>query len=278
MAGKKTYERPVARSVHIKFGSYDVYIGRQGGGSKWQNPYRLGRAASWLEREVCILRYCDHLQCSPELLEEVRTLRGQRLGCHCKPLACHGDVLAELAESDDDPRAELRRLIAHRARFLCDVSTPGITKPWLIVSGSRALQDMRLVRERLEGFPVAPHGIIHGGCYGADTLGGAWAAETGIAEEVYPATDHGAWPGAGPKRNRAMLGDARAQAFLAFWDGKTERSGTLDFVRAAAAQSHWVAWREPVDHRLIEWAFYGLHVGLLLRRQVAMADVAKGCA
>ena len=34
----------------------------------------------------------------PSLLREVWTLRGMALGCDCKPLPCHGDVLAELAD------------------------------------------------------------------------------------------------------------------------------------------------------------------------------------
>lgn len=33
--------------------------------------------------------------------EEVRRLRGKKLGCFCKPQGCHGDVLADLAGRDD---------------------------------------------------------------------------------------------------------------------------------------------------------------------------------
>jgi len=32
-----------------------------------------------------------------------RELRGKILGCHCKPKACHGDILAEIADSEPDP-------------------------------------------------------------------------------------------------------------------------------------------------------------------------------
>jgi hypothetical protein len=35
----------------------------------------------------------------PELVERLPTLKGKVLGCWCKPLPCHGDVLAELADA-----------------------------------------------------------------------------------------------------------------------------------------------------------------------------------
>jgi len=33
------------------------------------------------------------------LLDQLDNLQGKVLGCHCKPLACHGDILAELANN-----------------------------------------------------------------------------------------------------------------------------------------------------------------------------------
>ncbi|ASF45912.1 DUF4326 domain-containing protein [Methylovulum psychrotolerans] len=33
---------------------------------------------------------------------ELLQLRGKVLGCHCKPAACHGDVLANYLNSLDD--------------------------------------------------------------------------------------------------------------------------------------------------------------------------------
>jgi hypothetical protein len=35
----------------------------------------------------------------PDLLARVSELAGKRIGCWCKPAACHGDVLAELADA-----------------------------------------------------------------------------------------------------------------------------------------------------------------------------------
>ena len=38
----------------------------------------------------------------PELLRQIPLeLKGKTLGCWCKPLACHGDVLAEIADADN---------------------------------------------------------------------------------------------------------------------------------------------------------------------------------
>lgn len=69
-----------------------VYIGRPG---KWGNPFTIGRDGS---REEVIARYADWLdgmihngRLNPE------ELQGKDLVCWCAPLACHGDVLLELA-------------------------------------------------------------------------------------------------------------------------------------------------------------------------------------
>ena len=37
----------------------------------------------------------------PNLVKELRQLKGKKLGCWCKPDACHGDVLLELIELID---------------------------------------------------------------------------------------------------------------------------------------------------------------------------------
>lgn len=74
---------------------YDVYIGR---GSRWGNPFRIGQDGT---RAEVIEKYRRHLFANPELMDAVGTLRGQRLGCFCHPLACHGDVLAAIADRPD---------------------------------------------------------------------------------------------------------------------------------------------------------------------------------
>jgi hypothetical protein len=82
---------------------YDVYIGRavrrRGfAGSKWGNPFPLAMGT----RDRVIEAYRQHLLASPELLAALSELKGKRLGCWCKPLACHGDVLAQMADTLPD--------------------------------------------------------------------------------------------------------------------------------------------------------------------------------
>ncbi len=81
--------------VHCKQQPYDVYIGRP---SKWGNPFIIGRDGS---RAEVVARYENWLLEQPRLLAELGELRGRVLGCWCAPLACHGDVLARLANRED---------------------------------------------------------------------------------------------------------------------------------------------------------------------------------
>ena len=72
---------------------YDVYIGR---GSIWGNPYVIGKDGT---RAEVLDKYRQYLESSPDLLLQVYSLRGKTLGCYCAPLPCHGDILAEYADS-----------------------------------------------------------------------------------------------------------------------------------------------------------------------------------
>lgn len=89
--------------INIKSGEkYDVYIGRP---SKWGNPFthltHLGGPLIIVDsREEAIIRYKEWALGQPELLEMIKKeLHGKILGCHCKPLDCHGDFLLEIANS-----------------------------------------------------------------------------------------------------------------------------------------------------------------------------------
>lgn len=81
---------------------YDLYIGR---GSKWGNPFshRYGTLARYRvdTREEAIEAYRLWIMEQPELLKCLHELKGKVLACYCKPLKCHGDVLAELADSEE---------------------------------------------------------------------------------------------------------------------------------------------------------------------------------
>jgi len=72
---------------------YDVYIGRP---SKWGNPFLIGKDGT---REEVIKKYVDWFW-TTSLIEDLNELKGKRLGCYCKPLACHGDFLINLIEME----------------------------------------------------------------------------------------------------------------------------------------------------------------------------------
>ena len=85
--------------VNKRFKKYDVYIGR---GSKWGNPFRMCIDGT---REEVIIKYYQWLKgqisspngkSPPKLEDAVQELKGKVLGCFCKPLACHGDILVEV--------------------------------------------------------------------------------------------------------------------------------------------------------------------------------------
>jgi hypothetical protein len=85
-----------------------VYVGRAIHRGGWQlaasplaNPFRPGPDGS---RAEMLANYRRYLLSRPDLLALVPDLRGRRLGCWCKPLPCHGDVLAELADAREPTR------------------------------------------------------------------------------------------------------------------------------------------------------------------------------
>jgi len=96
----------VTRAVNLRREPYDTYIGRAGKGQSgyFGNPYRVqehGRAALDLFR-VYFLRRMDD---DSVFRARVLALRGQRLGCFCKPSPCHGDIIAEWIDAQEDPCA-----------------------------------------------------------------------------------------------------------------------------------------------------------------------------
>lgn len=89
--------------VHCKRAKYDTYIGRP---SKWGNPFSHKPNTAAETRvdtiEDAISAYEEWLSTNPDLLDDLHELRGQVLGCWCKPGPCHGDVLARLANTERD--------------------------------------------------------------------------------------------------------------------------------------------------------------------------------
>jgi hypothetical protein len=69
-----------------------VYIGRP---SKWGNPYVV---TDFMPREEAIALFREDAESGRPPYDDLSELRGKILVCWCKPEACHGDVLAELAD------------------------------------------------------------------------------------------------------------------------------------------------------------------------------------
>jgi hypothetical protein len=75
--------------------NFDIWIGRNKwqGTLGWGNPFIIGADGN---RDECISKYRIHLLTNVPLLAKIEKLRGKILGCGCKPLRCHGDVIVEL--------------------------------------------------------------------------------------------------------------------------------------------------------------------------------------
>lgn len=84
--------------MHCKKEPYDIYIGRP---SPWGNPFthKNGTIAKYKvgSRDEAVKAYKEWILTQPELLARLPELKGKVLGCWCKPQACHGDILLEMA-------------------------------------------------------------------------------------------------------------------------------------------------------------------------------------
>ena len=93
----------VAKVVNCKTETYDVFIGRP---SKFGNPFtHLKNSAAPYpvdSREDAIRAYEFWIREQPELMAAAKKeLKDKILGCFCKPLDCHGDVLLKIANEED---------------------------------------------------------------------------------------------------------------------------------------------------------------------------------
>jgi hypothetical protein len=73
--------------------SYDVYIGR---GTKWGNPFKIGKDGTRIQ---VLEKYHEWISSQWDLLDQLDELQDKVLGCSCKPLDCHGDILVALVNS-----------------------------------------------------------------------------------------------------------------------------------------------------------------------------------
>lgn len=76
--------------VNLRYEEYDKFIGRP---SALGNPYIISVHGT---RQECIDKYDVYARQSQQILALLPYLVGKRLGCFCKPLPCHGDVLVQL--------------------------------------------------------------------------------------------------------------------------------------------------------------------------------------
>lgn len=76
------------------------YIGR---GSYWGNPHSQYEKGESREEVIRLYRYDFEYDKFINIdKSKVYALAGKRLGCFCKPAACHGDVLADFLNRWDD--------------------------------------------------------------------------------------------------------------------------------------------------------------------------------
>jgi hypothetical protein len=88
----------------------NIYIGRKGiifidnkrfpeNSSPFANPFKIDKDGS---REEVLIKYKEYiikkLNKDEQLVEELKALKGKRLGCWCCPEPCHGNILLELIE------------------------------------------------------------------------------------------------------------------------------------------------------------------------------------
>jgi len=89
--------------VNIRHAKCDVYIGRPRPGQDgyFGNKYHVEPHG----REVAISMFrslfARRLKTDHEYRLRVLGLRGKILGCYCKPLSCHGDVIADWVNSQE---------------------------------------------------------------------------------------------------------------------------------------------------------------------------------
>jgi len=82
--------------VNIKNSNCDVYCGRP---SIFSNPYKIGKDGT---REEVIEKYrvwFNKKLTDPGFRAKIGELKDKVLGCYCKPLSCHCDVIVEYLEN-----------------------------------------------------------------------------------------------------------------------------------------------------------------------------------
>lgn len=122
--------------VNMKTEQYDIAITRP---SKWGNPFRIDQNHT---REEVIKSHLQYVVKNPYLLASLEELKGKRLGCVCKPLACHGDNLVALTKYYHPDNTELWLRPAHLVT--------GDINNWYDIHFSKSLSDA--IRQYVEAW------------------------------------------------------------------------------------------------------------------------------
>ena len=83
--------------VNIKKSTCEIYCGR---GSPYGNPFKIGQDG---DRKQVIEKYRKYFYSrltDSTFRDKVLSLKGKILGCYCKPLDCHCDVIIEYLEKE----------------------------------------------------------------------------------------------------------------------------------------------------------------------------------
>lgn len=100
----------MTKIVNCKKEKYDIYCGRP---SDFGNPMSIQEIkrmflgiSDEVAREKAILWYRKYfykrIKADKNFLEKVLKLKDKTLGCFCKPLSCHCDIIAEFLDKNDE--------------------------------------------------------------------------------------------------------------------------------------------------------------------------------
>jgi hypothetical protein len=89
--------------VNCRRSRYDVYIGPT---SEWENPFSYIRGEGKIHVATpaeAFERFREWFLSQPDLVERARReLKGKALGCWCWPFPCHGDIIAEIIDPEEE--------------------------------------------------------------------------------------------------------------------------------------------------------------------------------
>jgi len=194
--------------VNIRRQEYDEYIGRAGNGHDgyFGNPFSVAQDGG-RKKVIELYRkyFLNRLKIDPEFTRRTKELKGKRLGCFCKPEACHGDVIAEYLEKTMK----------------------------VVICGSRdwSHDGVEVIRKRLFDLPSDTI-IVEGGCDGVDTMARNLALNMGFEVVTFWAAWKKYGLSAGPRRNIKML-DTKPSLVIAFHDDLSKSKGTKHIVTEA---------------------------------------------